>query len=407
MDPSLTDLETTVNGILKQVQSRGDDAIIKLTQEYDGIPLTKQSMPVSKDEIESAFDKVDNDFISSLKSAIENITYFHEKQKRTSWFTTEKDGVMLGQRIVPIEKVGVYIPGGLESSPSSVLMNVIPAKVAGVERIIMVTPPTRLEGLNPYLLVAMKEVGVSEIFKVGGAQAIGALAFGTETIPKVDKVVGSGGAYITVAKRLVSQLVDIDMFTGPAELIILADESANPVYIAIDMISQAEHEEMASSILITTSQMLGEEVKIEIERQINKTPRKRIVEKSLTDYGAIVISQNLDDGIRIINDMSPENLQIMTNDSWGLLDQIKNAGAILIGNHSPQTVSDYFAGINRVMPTGGTAKFHSPLSVDDFVKRINVAFYTRERLIKDHKKIIELFNIEGLDGHNYAIEERL
>ncbi len=403
---TFTDLETTVAEIIKQVQKYGDDAIVKITQQYEDIPLDKSELQISEEEILAAFNEVEREFIIALHEAIENIYYFHEKQKRNSWFTTERDGVILGQKLIPLEKIGIYIPGGKTVSPSAVLMNAIPARVAGVEEIIMVTPPNPFDNISPHILVAAREVGIEKIYTVGGAQAIAALAFGTNTISRVDKIIGPGNIYVSIAKKQVFGLVDIDMFTGPAEIAILADDKANPVYIAADMLSQTERSEMAYAILITTSENLAQEVILEIERELPQLTHKRIIERSLNDYGAIIIVPSIEKGIELINDIAPQRLSIMTENPWELIELVKHTGIIYLGAYSPDPIGDYFAGPNNILPAGGTARFHSSLSVDDFIKKVSVISYTRKRLEKDKNRIIKLAELEGLEGHSNAIKRR-
>jgi len=403
---TFTDLETTVAEIIKQVQKYGDDAIIKITQQYEDIPLDKNELQISEEEILAAFNEVEREFITALHESIENIYYFHEKQKRNSWFTTEQDGVILGQKLIPLEKVGIYIPGGKTVSPSSVLMNAIPARVAGVKEIIMVTPPNPFDKISPHILVAAREVGIEKIYTVGGAQAIAALAFGTKTIPRVDKIIGPGNVYISIAKKQVFGLVDIDMFTGPAEIAILADDKANPIYIAADMLSQTERSEMAYAILITTSENIAQEVILEIERDLSQLSHKRIIERSLKDYGAIIIVPSVEEGIELINDIAPQRLSIMTENPWELIELVKHTGIMYLGAYSPDPIGDYFAGTNNILPTGGTARFHSSLSVDDFIKKVSVISFTRKRKKKDKKRIIKLAELEGLEGHANAIKRR-
>ncbi|MFL0196491.1 histidinol dehydrogenase [Clostridium sp. WILCCON 0269] len=392
-----------VNEILKHIKENGDNALIKYTNEFDSSKVSKENMLVTSEEIKKAYKLVECEFIEALKAAAENIKFFHEKQKRTSWVITKEDGIILGQQIRPLETVGIYVPGGTAAYPSSVLMNALPAKVAGVKEIIMVTPPLQNGTINPNILVAADIAGVDKIYKVGGAQAIGALAFGTESIDKVDKIVGPGNIFVAMAKKSVYGFVDIDMIAGPSEILIIADERSKASYLAADLMSQAEHDLMASSVLITTSKKLAEEVKEELEKQIKTLKRKDIIEKSLRNYGAIILVENMKEAIDIANKIAPEHLEICVEDPFLVLGDIKNAGSIFLGDFSPEPLGDYMAGPNHVLPTSGTARFFSPLSVDDFIKKASFTHYSQKALSKIGDKIVKLAEGEGLTAHANSI----
>ncbi len=395
-----------VSEILENVRQNGDEAVLKYTEEFDGVALSKDEIKVSQEEIDTACRNVDGALLATIKKAAENIREFHIKQKENSWFTTEKDGVILGQLCRPLEKVGVYVPGGTAAYPSSVLMNVIPAKVAGVEKVVMMTPPGKDKSVNPVILAAAREAGVDEIYRIGGAQAIAAMAFGTASIPRVDKIVGPGNIYVATAKRMVYGYCDIDMVAGPSEIAVVADDSANPAYVAADLLSQAEHDALASSILVTTCEKLAKEVIREIERQCGYLSRKDIIEKSLDSYGAIIIVNSMKEAVELVNDIAPEHLELCVREPFGLLGDIKNAGAIFLGSYSSEPLGDYFAGPNHVLPTGGTARFFSPLSTGDFVKKSSVISYSREALEKVKDDIIRFAEAEGLTAHANAIRVR-
>jgi histidinol dehydrogenase len=395
----------TVKAILKDVQEKGDEALFEYTKKFDQVDL--ETLMVTRDEIEDAYKKISDELISALKEAIENITSFHEKQKRQSWLDTSTSGTILGQLLRPLSRVGVYVPGGTASYPSSVIMNVVPAKVAGVKEIVMVSPPNKNGEVNPGVLVSADLLGIDEIYKIGGAQAVGALAYGTETIKKVDKITGPGNIYVALAKKEVFGLVDIDMVAGPSEIAILADEKANPAYIAADLLSQAEHDPLAQAILITTSEELAEKVQKQLTIQLSQLPRKEIAEKSLKNNGAIYIVPDLDAGIQLLNDYAPEHAEIMVQDPMTYLGKIKNAGALFLGEHSAEVVGDYFAGPNHILPTGGSARFSSPLNVDDFMKKTSVIYYSKEDLLKKAEAIQTLANFEQLRGHANAIKVRV
>jgi len=379
------DIQDRVSDIVNNVKKNGDKAVFEYTSVFDKVELTSDNLKVSSHEIEEAYSKVDKELIEVIKRARNNIAQFHEKQLEKSWFTTNEDGVILGQLYNPIEVVGIYTPGGTAAYPSSVLMNAVPAKVAGVKRIIMVTPPGGTDGINPAILVAANEAGVDEIYRIGGAQAIAALAFGTQSIPKVDKIVGPGNIYVALAKRMVYGYCDIDMIAGPSEIMVVADETANPGFVAADMLSQAEHDALASSILVTTSEKIAEEVKRELEIQLNKLPRKEIAEKSLKDFGAIVLVDDMDSAVNVVNKIAPEHLELCVSEPFNLISYIKNAGAIFLGNYSSEPLGDYYAGPNHVLPTSGTARFFSPLNVAEFMKKSSIISYSKKALqmVKD------------------------
>lgn len=388
-----------VGEILSNVMADGDRAVLEYTEQYDKVKLAPDTMKVSQQELEAAYRKVEPELLGVIRRAKTNIEDFHKKQKQNSWFTTGKDGVLLGQLYRPLEVVGIYVPGGTAVLTSSVLMNALPARVAGVARIIMATPPRKDGSIDPAVLVAAQEAGVCEIFKMGGAQAIAAMAYGTETVPKVDKLFGPGNIYVATAKRLVFGHCDIDMIAGPSEITVVADDTANPAYVAADLLSQAEHDVLAASILVTPSENLASEVANEIEKQYGKLARKNILDKSLKDYSAAVIVNNLDDALEMVNRIAPEHLELCINEPFSWLPSVKNAGAIFLGHWSPEPLGDYFAGPNHVLPTGGTARFFSPLNVDDYMKKSSVISYTRKALEKVSGDIILFAESEGLDAH--------
>ncbi|MBP3616909.1 MAG: histidinol dehydrogenase [Lachnospiraceae bacterium] len=395
-----------VEAILKDVQENGDKAVFGYTEKFDKAVLTSETVRVTEDEIAEAYEKLPARTVEVIRKAIVNIRSYHEKQRRNSWFDAQPDGTILGQKITPIASVGVYVPGGKAAYPSSVLMNVLPAKVAGVERIAMVTPPGADGKVYEGTLVAAKEAGVTEIYKVGGAQAIGALAYGTESIPKVDKIVGPGNIYVALAKKSVYGHVSIDSIAGPSEILVLADETANPTYVAADLLSQAEHDELASAILITTSEEVAEKVSAEVDRFVAQLSRKAILEKSLDNYGYILLADNMNDAIDAVNEIASEHLELVTKDAFTVMTKIKNAGAIFIGEYSSEPLGDYFAGPNHVLPTNGTAKFFSPLEVDDFIKKSSIISYSREALEPIHEDIIDFAKAEGLTAHANSIAVR-
>lgn len=395
-----------VNAILEEVKEKGDEALFSFTERFDGAKLTKETLKVTKEELEEAYELVDPELLTVIRKALVNIKGFHEKQKRNSWFDSQEDGTLLGQKITPLQSVGVYVPGGKAVYPSSVLMNIVPAKVAGVERIIMTTPPGKDGKINVNTLVAAHEAGVDEIYKVGGAQAIGALAYGTTSVPKVDKIVGPGNIYVALAKKAVYGFVSIDSIAGPSEILVLADETANPRFVAADLLSQAEHDEMASAILVTTSRALAQQVSVEVEAFLAKLSRKGILEKSLENYGWILVAETMEDAIETANAIASEHLEIVTRDPFQVMTKIRNAGAIFIGEYASEPLGDYFAGPNHVLPTNGTAKFFSPLGVDDFIKKSSLVYYSREALRQVHEDIIRFANAEGLTAHANSIAVR-
>ncbi|AKL93696.1 histidinol dehydrogenase HisD [Clostridium aceticum] len=399
------DYQPQVDEILQGIQERGDEALLEYTKKFDGAVFTPQQIAVTEEEFQGAYDEVAEGFVAALRLAIKNIREYHEKQKQNSWFTSS-EGVFLGQKVSPIASVGIYVPGGTAAYPSSVLMNALPAIVAGVKRIVMVTPPGKEGKLSPGVLVAAKELGIKEVYKVGGAQAVGALAFGTQSIPKVDKIVGPGNIYVATAKRAVYGYVDIDMIAGPSEILVLADESANPRYVAADLLSQAEHDPLASSLLITTSEVLAEEVKEEVLRQTALLERKEIIEKSLKDYGKIILVKNLEEAVAFANEIAPEHLELCVEKPFEVLNSIENAGAIFLGHYTPEPLGDYLAGPNHVLPTSGTAKFYSPLSVEDYMKKSSVIYYSQEALKKVKDEVMILAEAEGLTAHKNSIKVR-
>ncbi|CAM4472387.1 histidinol dehydrogenase [Paenibacillus tarimensis] len=398
-----------VRQIVAAVQKEGDAALLRYTEQFDGVRLEAGSLRVPEEEIQAAYDRVDAEFLTAIREAAVNIRAFHEKQMRKSWMDLQPDGTMLGQILRPLKRVGLYVPGGKAAYPSSVLMNVIPAQVAGVPEIVMVTPPSTggKEGIDPYILVTAAEAGVKEMYRVGGAQAVAALAYGTASIPPVDKICGPGNIYVALAKRLVFGAVSIDSIAGPSEIIVLADDSADPAYVAADLLSQAEHDEMASAILITPSKKLAETVAAEVEKQLAVLPREAIARRSIDDYGAILTVSSLEEGIAVVNRLAPEHLEVMTEDPMRYLGMIENAGAIFLGPYSSEPVGDYFAGPNHIIPTNGTARFSSPVNVDDFLKKSSLIYYSKEALMASGEKIMTLARHEGLEGHARAVEIRL
>lgn len=398
--------EQAVAEILETVRQGGDQAVFDYSMKFDKAEINAENIRVTEEEIKEAYTLVDPELVEIIRKAIENIRDYHQKQKRYSWFDSKPDGSILGQKITPIEKAGVYVPGGKAAYPSSVLMNVIPAVVAGVERIVMTTPPGKDGKVTPTTLVAAKEAGVHEIYKVGGAQAIAALAYGTESIPKVDKICGPGNIYVALAKKAVYGHVSIDSIAGPSEILVLADETANPRYVAADLLSQAEHDEMASAILVTTSRELADKVSAEVEQFVQKLSRKEILEKSLENYGYILIAETMEDAIETANEIASEHLEIVTKDPFQTMTKIRNAGAIFLGEYSSEPLGDYFAGPNHILPTNGTAKFFSPLSVDDFVKKSSIISYSREALEPVHEDIEKFATAERLTAHANSIAVR-
>ncbi len=400
-------IEEQVREIIRRVRQEGQPALLEYTARFDGARLNEHNFSVSAAEISLAYHKVAADFVPALRRAQANIENYHRKQLRQSWVDTAENGTILGQMIRPLAKVGIYVPGGTASYPSSVLMNAIPAKVAGVPRIVMATPPQPDGSVNPYTLVAAAEAGVTEIYKMGGAQAVAALAYGTATVPQVDKITGPGNIYVTLAKKMVYGQVDIDMLAGPSEIVIIADDTANPAYVAADLLSQAEHDPRASAILLTWSRTLAEQVRDEVTRQLAQLPRNEIASRALADYGAALLTTDLEEAISLANQLAPEHLEIMVTEPFRLLGQIKNAGAIFLGPHSPEPVGDYYAGPNHVLPTMGTARFYAPLNVDTFQNKSSLIAYSPAGLQEAAADIITLANLEGLEAHANAIKVRI
>lgn len=397
----------SVNEILNNVRNNGDKALFEYTKKFDGADINPSNIMVTKEEIQEAYESLENpELVEVIRRSLKNIKEYHEKQKQYSWFDSKTDGSILGQKVTPLSRVGVYVPGGKAAYPSSVLMNVIPAKVAGVEQIVMVTPPGKDGKVNPNTLVAANEAGVDVIYKVGGAQAIAALAYGTDTIKKVDKIVGPGNIYVALAKKAVFGFVSIDSVAGPSEIMVIADESANPRYIAADLLSQAEHDELASAILVTTSKELADKVSEWVDIFANKLNRKDIIKKSLENYGYILVADTMEDVIDVANEIASEHLEILTSNPFDTMTRIKNAGAIFLGEYSSEPLGDYFAGPNHVLPTNGTAKFFSPLSVDDFIKKSSIISYSREALAPLSHDIRKFAKAEGLTAHANSIRVR-
>ena len=404
VDSGTEEQRDIVKEIIATVKEGGDQALKAYTEKFDSVQLS--SLVVTEDEIEEAYNEVSEEMVAIIKEAAENIRSFHEKQKRNSWITTEKNGTILGQKVTPLDSVGVYVPGGTAAYPSSVLMNVVPAQVAGVKRIVMVSPPGKDGKLPAGVLVAAKEAGVKELYKVGGAQAIAALAYGSESISSVDKIVGPGNIFVALAKREVFGDVDIDMIAGPSEIAILADETARPNELAADLLSQAEHDARACSVLVTASRTLAEAVSNEVDRQLETLPRKSIAEQSIANYGAIYVTETEDEAIETINRLAPEHLEIMMENPMEKVGQIRHAGAIFVGRYSAEPVGDYFAGPNHVLPTNGTARFSSPLNIDDFQKKSSIIMYSEKAFVENGAKIAAFARLEGLEAHARAIEER-
>lgn len=400
-----TEYEQTVNEIVNNVRDNGDKAVFEYTQKFDGANITSENIVVTKEEIQEAYDMVPKELVDVIKKALINIESFHAKQKQNSWFTSE-EGIILGQKVTPLAKVGVYVPGGKAVYPSSVLMNVMPAKVAGVGCIYMTTPCDKNGKVNPSTLVAANEAGVDVIYKCGGAQAIAALAFGTESISKVDKIVGPGNIFVALAKKAVFGYVSIDSIAGPSEILVLADETANPTYVAADLLSQAEHDELASAILVTTSSKLADEVESEIERFVKILSRKDIIQKSLDNFGYLLIAEDMKDAIDCVNAIASEHLEIVTANPFETMTYVKNAGAMFLGQYSSEPLGDYFAGPNHVLPTNGTARFFSPLSVDDFIKKSSIISYSKEALKAVYPDIVKFANNEQLTAHANSIKVR-
>ncbi len=404
------DLESTVKDILFDVRQRGDEALVDYTRRFDSPEFQIDGLRVSEEEISQAYTQVDDDFLSSLRKAISHIEEFHSLQLPRSWFTTRENGVMLGQRVTPVDAAGLYVPGGQAGKTplvSSVLMNGIPAKIAGVERLVLATPPGPRGEVSPYLLVAASEIQVGEIYKMGSAWAIAALAYGTGSVPSVDVIVGPGNIFVTIAKKLVSGLVGIDMVAGPSEILILADSHQDPSHLAADLLSQAEHDAMATSILITTSGKLAERVCEELERQLNELPRSDTARKSLEANGLVLVVEDVAEAVDIANELGPEHLEVLTKDPWSLVPGLKHAGAVFLGPYTPEPIGDYIAGPNHVLPTMGTAKFSSALGVETFLKRTSIISYSERAFFEDAQDVIRLAEVEGLRAHARSVEVRL
>lgn len=403
---SYGEFESRVNDIIQNVREKRDEAVFEYTLKFDGATIDQDNIRVTEEEIKEAYAQVDPKLLDVIRKALVNIRDYHEKQKQYSWFDSDESGIILGQKVTPLKTVGVYVPGGKAVYPSSVLMNVIPAKVAGVSNIIMTTPCGKDGKVYPSTLVAAKEAGVDAIYKVGGAQAIAALAFGTESIPKVDKIVGPGNIYVALAKKAVFGYVSIDSIAGPSEIMVLADETANPRFVAADLLSQAEHDEMASAILVTTSETLAEQVSVEVDKFVEVLSRKEIIRKSLDNYGYILVADTMQDAIDTVNEIASEHLELVTKNPFETMTKIRNAGAIFIGEYSSEPLGDYFAGPNHVLPTNGTAKFFSPLGVDDFIKKSSIISYSREALEPVYKDIVQFAECEKLTAHANSIRVR-
>ncbi|MGN7399608.1 histidinol dehydrogenase [Cytobacillus praedii] len=406
VDSGTKEQRAAVKNIIKSVRKDGDQALKAYSLELDGVLL--EDFTVTEEEKREAYKEVDDTVLGVIREAADNIRIYHEKQLRTSWMTTDENGSILGQKVTPLDSVGLYVPGGTAAYPSSVLMNVIPAKVAGVKRLVIATPPDKKTGkLPPAVLVAAQEAGAEEMYKVGGAQAIAALAYGTETIASVDKITGPGNIYVALAKREVFGDVDIDMIAGPSEIAILADATAKPNEVAADLLSQAEHDQLSCSVLVTPSEALAAAVADEVEKQLNALPRQKIARQSIENYGAIYVTETMEEAVQTVNRLAPEHLEIITENALSLIGQIRHAGAIFIGRFSPEPVGDYFAGPNHVLPTNGTARFSSPLSVEDFQKKSSIVFYSEKALKENGEKIAAFARLEGLEAHARAIEARL
>ncbi|WP_185645307.1 histidinol dehydrogenase [Listeria booriae] len=402
-DDVQAETEATVKAIIAEVRADGDDALFRFTERFDGVKLTDFKVP--QDALEQALDQVEPDFIAALEQAKANILSYHQKQKQSGFVDTEKNGVLRGQLIRPLETTGIYVPGGTAAYPSSVLMNILPAKIAGVPRIIMVTPPGK-DGMNPHILAAAAIAGADEVYQIGGAQAIAALAFGTDSIPKVDKIVGPGNLFVALAKREVFGIVDIDMIAGPSEIVVVADATANPRFVAADLLSQAEHDKLARAILITTSEQFGKSVADEVEKQLQTLPRVEIATASIANFGQVIVTETLADAFEIMNEIAPEHLEIQLENAIDYLSYVKNAGSVFLGAYASEPLGDYFAGPNHVLPTSGTARFFSPLGVADFCKRTSFISYTKDALAKEKDAIVLLAEKEGLTAHARAIQIR-
>ena len=406
-DPNNYDSYTKqVAAIVEDVKEKRDEALFSYTEKFDGVALTAETVRVTEEEIEEALQTIDQELLAVMRRSMENIRAYHEKQKRYSWFDSKPNGSILGQKITPLESVGVYVPGGKAAYPSSVLMNIIPAEVAGVPRICMVTPPSRNGKVNPVTLAAAHIAGATEVYKVGGAQAIAALAFGTQSIPRVNKIVGPGNIYVALAKKAVYGHVSIDSIAGPSEIMVVADETANPRFVAADLLSQAEHDELASAILVTDSMKLAEEVSAQTDLFIRELSRGDIIQKSLDNYGYILVVDTMEEAIETANEIAPEHLEIVTKNPFEVMTKVKNAGAIFLGEYSSEPLGDYFAGPNHVLPTNGTAKFFSPLSVDDYIKKSSIIYYSKEALEPVKEDIMKFARSEQLTAHANSIKVR-
>lgn len=398
--------QDTVQEIVDRVKTKGDQALFELTRKFDWEGIDASNVKVTEAEVQEAYDTIDPQLVETIRKSLKNIREYHEKQKQYSWFDTTTEGTMLGQKVTPLASAGVYVPGGKAVYPSSVLMNIVPAKIAGVAHVVMCTPCNKEGKVNPAVLVAAKEAGADEVYKVGGAQAIAAMAFGTESIPKVDKITGPGNIFVALAKKAVSGFVSIDSIAGPSEILVLADETANPRYVAADLLSQAEHDEMASAILVTTSKELAEKVSEEVDAFVKILSRKEIISKSLDNYGYILVAETLEDAIETVDLIASEHLEIVTKNPFEVMMKVKNAGAIFLGEYSSEPLGDYFAGPNHILPTNGTARFFSPVSVDDFIKKSSIIYYSREALQRVHKDIEYFAKAEQLTAHANSIAVR-
>ena len=398
--------QDTVQEIVDRVKTKGDQALFELTRKFDWEGIDASNVKVTETEVQEAYDTIDPQLVETIRKSLKNIREYHEKQKQHSWFDTTPEGTMLGQKVTPLASAGVYVPGGKAVYPSSVLMNIVPAKIAGVAHVVMCTPCNKEGKVNPAVLVAAKEAGADEVYKVGGAQAIAAMAFGTESIPKVDKITGPGNIFVALAKKAVSGFVSIDSIAGPSEILVLADETANPRYVAADLLSQAEHDEMASAILVTTSKELAEKVSEEVDAFVKILSRKEIISKSLDNYGYILVAETLEDAIETVDLIASEHLEIVTKNPFEVMMKVKNAGAIFLGEYSSEPLGDYFAGPNHILPTNGTARFFSPVSVDDFIKKSSIIYYSREALQRVHKDIEYFAKAEQLTAHANSIAVR-
>ena len=398
--------QDTVQEIVDRVKTKGDQALFELTRKFDWEGIDASNVKVTEAEVQEAYDTIDSQLVETIRKSLKNIREYHEKQKQYSWFDTTPEGTMLGQKITPLASAGVYVPGGKAVYPSSVLMNIVPAKIAGVAHVVMCTPCNKEGKVNPAVLVAAKEAGADEVYKVGGAQAIAAMAFGTESIPKVDKITGPGNIFVALAKKAVSGFVSIDSIAGPSEILVLADETANPRYVAADLLSQAEHDEMASAILVTTSKELAEKVSEEVDAFVKILSRKEIISKSLDNYGYILVAETLEDAIETVDLIASEHLEIVAKNPFEVMMKVKNAGAIFLGEYSSEPLGDYFAGPNHILPTNGTARFFSPVSVDDFIKKSSIIYYSREALQRVHKDIEYFAKAEQLTAHANSIAVR-